>query len=377
MVWWALSAASLVWGAVGLVASVRQSDWQSAGLNLLFWVLSAVSFAVGLRDYRESRRRYVTQELAPQIWQYDAPYDTWQELGDGRRHAIYSPELNRRLAADDPIRVSVDGEWQPRSRATDHYKRLPKQESKYRLASDLLGDSDSVRFQKTDYAAFRVTNRLAYAHWWDTATDVPGLTFEDVERSGTLPVLARSNCSNHIGGDILAIGEGALFLQRQKQNNGMYPGLWVASASGSFDLADKVSDRLQDLVKTGLLRELEEEMGLPPRQVPSLADTKVIGYARATYLGGKPQFYGVCRIGDVQPRPKDAYVDDFERLEFRGGAAGVMQVLREFAAAHPGELAPPLEMLIQVLEQWLRTDPGAAAWLWPHAAVPGTAATSD
>lgn len=330
-------------------------------------------------------RRFLPERTAPKEWRYDPQYDGWRQLGVGPTRAIYSPVLNQRLAADHPITVSVTGRWRPRGLAAGaQYELLPKQEGKYCLDTDLLDDTTTVALQKTDYAAFRVTNRLAYELWWDKR-GIGDLTVEDVEprvRDGVLPPLAKSNFSNHIGGDILAIGDGVLFLQLQDPSNGMYPGMWVGSASGSFNRHDLTGSRLlQDLVRKGLLRELREEMHLRRRDTPKREATKVIGYSRATYLGGKPQFYGVCRIGAVTPRPKERFVRRFERVEFNGGAAGVTKALDDFAAARPGQLAPPLEMLIQVVKDWLLTDPGAAAWLWPHAAVPapGTPgpATSD
>jgi hypothetical protein len=373
-----------VLAVIGFVSTVRSFDDGLADdpTRVLSWtvptsVLSLFLFWDGLRSFVKEWRRYREEPQSRQTWDYLGPYRTWPRLGDGPTHAIYSPELNRRLAADEDIRTRLGEDWKPEGRAAEHHERVSKRtlnEAKYRLASDLLEDSTSVELQRTDYAAFRVTNRLAYAGWWDRVHNADALTFQDVEpsiRDGSLPTLALSRSSNHIGGDILAIGEGFLFLQLQNNANGMYPGRWVGSASGSFDIADRDGDRLQDLVKNGLLRELSEEMSLNPSEVPTLADTKVVGYSRATYLGGKPQFYGVCRIARVTPG-RDRFVERFERLDFERTADGVIGALDGFAAAHADALSPPLEMLVHVVREWLQSNEDATDWLWPRS-IPGTA----
>ena len=143
----------------------------------------------------------------------------------------------------------------------------------------------------------------------------------------------------------------------------MYPDSWMTSGSGSFDEEDwTASNSLQHLVKTGMLRELAEEMKLNPADVPSHADTKVIGYSRATYLGGKPQFYGICRIGKVKPGT-DRYARRYERLTFKGGAAGLVAALESFVERNADTVAPPLEMHVLMTTYWLDSDPGAEEWL--------------
>ena len=338
----------------------------SLALGLFFLYRGITSFG------REWRRLRPVDGSRPR-WAYSELYTGWLPVGDGRTHAIYSPSLNARLRTEEEILVEIGSSWLPRGRALDLRDRVwikkgKRNDPKYRLSTDLLEGSTSVTLDVTDYGAFIATNRLAYQYWWDQTVDDVALTFEQVEpltEDGLLPTLLNSNCSNHIGGDLLAIGRGFTYLQLQNAKNGMYPSRWVGSSSGSFDLDDLTeSRRLQDLVKTGMLRELAEEMSLRRGEVPTLDEAKVLGYSRATYLGGKPQFYGVARIARVTPG-KDQYVDRFLRLDFDDGVSGLIRQLDLFEDKHNDLLAPPLQMLLKVVRAWLREDADAADWLWP------------
>ena len=98
--------------------------------------------------------------------------------------------------------------------------------------------------------------------------------------------------------------------------------------------------------------------------MPSLDATKVVGYSRATYLGGKPQFYGVCRIGRVDPGG-DKFTERFQRITFEGGADGLIAALERFVEEHEDQVSPPLQMLVRVVREWLGDDADAENWLWP------------
>ncbi|MGY1636281.1 hypothetical protein ACI78V_06480 [Geodermatophilus sp. SYSU D00742] len=378
---WLLTAAGFASAVWGLAETA--GDWTpvSASWVVLSTVLGVFFLGRSMRQWKKQHAGPRPERVTRRVWGYSGPYSSWRSLGVGRTHAVYSPELNRRLASEDPIAVEVDGEWYPKGRAGQfrdlQLQRLRLNERKYRLATDLLEDSPSVRLQVTDYAAFMATNRLAYEAWRDVDVNDVHLDFEMVEQAirdeGKLPRLVHSNCSNHLGGDLLAVGNGVTYLQKQKTKALMYGGEWVGSASGSFDLTDLTpSGTLQDLVKTGLLRELREEMALPAHQVPGLEATKVVGYSRATYLGGKPQFYAVCRIGDVEPGG-DEYTERFHEICFDGGADGLIAALERFEDRHEDQFSPPLQMLIRVVQEWLLDDPGADEWLWPDMATPGRA----
>ena len=361
---WALGIAGLVLGAVGIVDDHGWFRLLSLGFGAYFLVTGVWKFVREWRDLEQVLR-------SRQQWEYTTTYDSWLPLDFGRTRAIYSPAVNRRLASEEPIVLEQGEQWLPKGRARElhdrHKVRLGRNDPKLRLATDLLEGTERVSLDRTDYASFLATNRLAYRGWYQRSRDEMFLSFEDLEPStqveGRLPDLADSRCANHIGGDILAVGEGCVFVQLQNKRNGMYPNLWMASGSGSFDVQDWTSSNsLQDLVKTGMLRELTEEMKLKPAQVPSHAETKVIGYSRATYLGGKPQFYGVCRIGDVKPGT-DRYARRYERLTFKGGAAGLVAALEAFVEENADGVAPPLEMHVLMTKHWLESDPDAEEWL--------------
>lgn len=299
---------------------------------------------------------------------YHSPYDTWPVLGTGRASGIHSPLLNRRLAAGEHIAVRHGGRWHPPDDVVRPRSPPPFNESKLRLATDLAAESASVTLQQTDYAAFLDTNRLAYEQWYRDAPASP--RFDDIGlRDGLIPGFEHSMCSNHLGGDVLAVGPGRFWIQRNAPGNGMFPGQYVASSSGSFDLGDVagVGD-LVTLVKRGLLRELREELGLDPASAPGVVDIRVIGYARATYLGGKPQFFGVVRTPGLRPTIRDDernYVQAHETHHFdpSAGAQGLLDALRGFADTRHDAVAPPLRLLTGVLADWL-CEEGARRWLF-------------
>lgn len=359
---WALALGALVTGATSLS---RDHDL----LSVLWFLVAGALFAEGVRQFFRDRRKIAARRTSRKEWGYAHPYSEWERLGRGRTHAVYSPVLNRQLASESPIKVSIDEAWFPSGRASKIRERWKNanvaNEKKLRLSSNLLPGSREVRFQVTDYASFAATNRLAYEEFWDVEIQEPELTFEQVERmgdGGLLPSFENSNSSNHIGGDILAVGNGFTYLQRQGEKNGMYPGRWAGSASGSFDVSDLDPEgTLQDLVKNALLRELREEMSLTPDEVPSMEDTKIIGFARATFLGGKPQFFGVCRVGRINPRP-DQFGDRFERIAF-SPELPLVAALEKFVEQHHDIVAPSLEMLVLTVKNFLIADPRAEAWL--------------
>lgn len=366
---WDIFARWLI-GLVGIYVGVRTLAGEHGVWKDITLMTGIFFLGWGLTKFVREWRAIVQAPVTRPIWGYTPTYGSWEPLGLGRTHAIYSRELNKRLAAEDPIRLERGSAWFPRGRAGELRERacvrLGRNDAKLRLASDLLDSSASVVLDETDYASFIATNRLAYVAWWHRDKDEMYLTFEDLEPSAlvarTLPDLKESRASNHLGGDILAVGDRCFFLQLQNAKNGMYPDQWVASGSGSFDTQDwPSSDILQDLVKTGLLRELREEMRLRPEDVPRMSDTKVIGFSRATYMGGKPQFYGVTRIGNVKPRT-DRYGQRFARVPFSDGADGLIEALNAFLKKHHDQISPPLEMLGMVVENWLE-EPQAADWL--------------
>lgn len=289
----------------------------------------------------------------------------------GGELAVTNFELNRLLRTDKKIAIVRKGFWKPEDGPGDlriltggRHNNL--NETKIRLASDLLPTSDSVILQDTDYASYVVTNNLALKEVLDKHGEV-ALNFPDVcLHAGALPPLAMSKCANHLGGDLLCIEPGLVRLQQQSAKAFVFANSWVATASGSFD-ADKDlkgADDLLTVVKKGLLREMDEEMGLDGKGLPGLEDTKVLGYARATYTAGKPQFYGVARSKRLGNIRKDLYTRRMRTVEF-DPSGGIPAIVAEIRRLHEVgyRFSPALVLLLDALERWNAEDPEAFGWI--------------
>ncbi|MEZ5095664.1 MAG: hypothetical protein R2731_05845 [Nocardioides sp.] len=283
----------LVLTLLGLVLSVASlvvssSLWLVVGLVSL--VASLVAFVIDwAAKSREGAALYATR-VPPVAHPYDAPYDRWRHLSlPGRAPGLrYHPDLDEQLRREQPtIAVEVGEPWRPSGPAAEVWRRWGGRrgqfvERKIRLGTDLLPGSTSVRLDKTDYVAYIVTNSLADQVIRDRRLSLPELGFADVGlRLGRIPTLERSGCSNHIGGDLLLVGDGVLWLHQQNHRNLVQPGALALSASGSFDwdLDLGGADDLVTVVKNGLLRELEEELHLPLGDVPH-EDVRIVRYGR-------------------------------------------------------------------------------------------------
>lgn len=112
------------------------------------------------------------------------------------------------------------------------------------------------------------------------------------------------------------------------------------------------------------MRELDEEFALRG-DLPAPADVRLLGYARASYTGGKPQFYGVARTISLSPRNTDTYVEGVRALNFDplDGAPGWIGVLEKFRREESSHVAPPLVLVIEMLKSYLEAEPDAARWL--------------
>ena len=195
---WVLGIAGLVLGVAGIADEHGWFRVLSLGFGAYFLVTGIRKF---VREWRDLEEVHTSR----QKWDYSPTYDAWLPLGFGRTHAIYSPAVNRRLASDEPIALEHGEPWFPKGRAGELHERakvrLGRNDTKLRLATDLLEGSDKVTLDRTDYAAFVATNRLAYVAWWHRSKDEMYVSFEDLEPSTqvarTLPDLADSRASNH------------------------------------------------------------------------------------------------------------------------------------------------------------------------------------
>jgi hypothetical protein len=309
-------------------------------------------------------------------WSYEEPYDSWRTLQSDKGTGITSDEVNRRLIRDEAIELRIaPSRWRPPEELNHLRKilrtRLDKDEIKIHLRSDLLPDTASVELQKTPYSAFLVTNNAARVE-----IRRRGATRSEVDFAGhflvdgRLPRLDRDSLSNHLGVDVVAIERRRIVLVRQGARSTLSPELLAPSGSGSADWKD-VGDRrdLGSVVKHAMMREMCEELGINRRSAPEISQFRLIGYARLTHLGGKPQFYGVCRVSErIRERvtsKEERYTDDFSSIDIGSTptVTSTTAAIKKFMTLHQRELSLPLHVNLLLASDWLEQDHTAAAWL--------------
>lgn len=295
-------AASILMFVAGVVG-LTLPGWMAVVWSIAWFVPAAVALVHDLNEQRSGFDFREAENLAPTT--FAPPYSSWMRVSEGRRELVTAPSLNKVLRDErialpfsveaeqwkivDPIVEEARLRW-----ALDH-----RNDKKIRMSSDpdLKDLGKPLILQRTDYASFVVTNRLAYEEITAHNSQHTMLKFDDLDGEGRLPPLALSKSSNHIGGDLLLVAPNGMVFLQQGEGNGIYPNHWVASSSGSFDYPKDVQGAvdLREIVKSGLTRELREEAGLAKTHVIPADDVKIIGFGRATYFGGKPQFFGVAR----------------------------------------------------------------------------------
>ncbi|HZV52189.1 MAG TPA: hypothetical protein VFD49_20795 [Candidatus Dormibacteraeota bacterium] len=280
---------------------------------------------------------------------YEPPYDAWQHVELRSWRAVTDPRLNHRLRAEQRIAVELAGErWRPAPKHLAELQQLRRMridfdDAKIRLASALLTSSTAVVLQRTDYSAFLVTNKLGIVDVMGYG-ERPLVRAEAVVlRGGVIPNLRRSGCSNHLGVDVLAVvDDGRIVFTRQTAANQLSQKLLVSSGSGSMDWSDlRRGDDLVTLVKRAMRREMLEELGIPDRERPGLEQLRVLGYARPTHLGGKPQFFGAARLHRATTSIKGIekrYAFDHVTLDYSpaGGVRDLERAIERFESRlHP------------------------------------------
>ncbi len=307
---------------------------------------------------------------------YEPPYDAWQHVELRSWRAVTDPRLNHRLRAEQRIAVELAGErWRPAPKHLAELQQLRRMridfdDAKIRLASALLTSSTAVVLQRTDYSAFLVTNKLGIVDVMGYGERPLVRAEEVVLRGGVIPNLRRSGCSNHLGVDVLAVvDDGRIVFTRQTAANQLSQKLLVSSGSGSMDWSDlRRGDDLVTLVKRAMRREMLEELGIPDRERPGLEQLRVLGYARPTHLGGKPQFFGVARLHRATTSIKGIekrYAFDHVTLDYSpaGGVRDLERAIERFESRRSPECSFTLHLNLRLRLDWLRGDPGADRWL--------------
>ncbi len=164
---------------------------------------------------------------------------------------------------------------------------------KIRMASDPL-PGHPVALEPTSYFKGLVTNEFCLRAY--QACD--GVSVDGTERAfplSTIPRLARSRMSNHIGATSLAFDDdGCLCLCTAGSAAAVAAGKVTSSAAGSIDMEDIAgAASLTQAVADAITRELMEETGLP---AGTPVETRVIAFARHLERGGKPEFIGVSKV---------------------------------------------------------------------------------
>jgi 8-oxo-dGTP pyrophosphatase MutT (NUDIX family) len=120
-----------------------------------------------------------------------------------------------------------------------------------------------------------------------------------INANGHLRTLAESTLADCVGISTIAVtSDSRLVLVRQTSRNIASALLLAPSGSGSLDLRDltghaRTGGSLQDILRRGMERELQEETGIRPDEIRA---THVTGFARWLERGAKPEFFGITEL---------------------------------------------------------------------------------
>jgi 8-oxo-dGTP pyrophosphatase MutT (NUDIX family) len=371
-------------GLVGLVVAIGglalKADVAAlAGVALT--VLSVLALAADVRQVRGD-----LGDL------YSAPAENdWRALRDRSPNvagelvelpfgaALLDPDTCRWLATNPvlPLAPGIATYQLPREVKWAHHKaivdawqsgRRDFDARKVRLASDLVpwAPEQTVRLEKTRFVFARVTNDLAERSFWSRREHAERLGPAIPFPNNSIPVLAASQCSNHVGVDTVTfLPSGRLVLGVQSLANAQSPGLLASSGSGSADWNDLTDTGRRDLltfVRRAMARELIEECGLSAADV-SEQETVILGYARFLHRGGKPQFFGwtPTTIAEHQlrrVRGEKRYVHDHRLVPVDWDDAETWRAsLRRFLAESTAQVSVPLHLNLTLLIAWSESDP--------------------
>jgi 8-oxo-dGTP pyrophosphatase MutT (NUDIX family) len=335
-----LSVVGAILGAVTILPS-------SVGI-----VLGVIALVLGvgafLRDWIELRRRWADYEFT----RIAAPFPTATIKPPGAYPDplyLYVPNRGTALVSD-PIDQAVAS--QPMDAWVD--------EDLYRLPKSLKASAPYV-LPKVNYGRLVFNGkiigmrgdplppetsspppiRLHIAQFFDAQCSNEMCTLQVTHRSGErdfdpridlltssngqLRTLAESTLADCIGISTVAFTvDNGLVVTRQSSRNIASAQLLAPSGSGSLDPRDLNSastgrprreETLQDIVRRGMERELEEETGIRQNEIRR---TEVIGFARWLERGAKPEFFGVTALSVTAEDLKEGRVTSGERLFTEG-----------------------------------------------------------
>lgn len=217
---------------------------------------------------------------------------------------------------------------------------------KLRLKNDLVAGTRLVELQPTQYYSYLATNDAAKLTLTNkhAAMKVRGDKF--CVNNEKMLSLAKSQCSNHIGGNMLAFtSDGYLLLHQQTDDNHVHSGDLAPSCAGSLDLGDFGAnvEVLSEVIIPGTLRELFEEGHVREDEV---ASANLMGYAVCVNRGYKPDFHAVAKLSlsleelterhrDVarQGRAGEEFVGKYYYVHVGGERTTVLSKLRELVDA--------------------------------------------
>lgn len=371
-------------GFVGLGVAIAGLAFEANVAALVGVALTVLSMLALASEIRQTRR-----DLGDL---YSAPAENdWRTLTDQSPNvtgelvelpfgaALVDPDMGRWLATNPVLPLAPDiatyrlpraVQWARHKAIVDAWQsgRRDFDAPKVRLASDMVpwAREQTVRLEKTRFVFARVTNDLAERSFWSRREHAERLGPTIPFPNGSIPSLATSQCSNHVGVDTVTfLPSGQLVLGVQSAANAQSPGLLASSGSGSADWNDLTGTGRRDLlafVRRAMARELIEECGLPAAAV-SEQETVILGYARFLHRGGKPQFFGwtPTTIAEHQirrVRSEKRYVHDHRLVPVDWDDAEAWSTsLRRFLAESTAQVSVPLHLNLTMLVAWSERDP--------------------
>jgi 8-oxo-dGTP pyrophosphatase MutT (NUDIX family) len=289
-------------------------------------VLGAIAFVVGLgeflRDLYELRRRWADYEFTtiaapfptstvPPPGAYPAPIYIHVP---GRGTALVSDPIDQALAIADIQAQLADEPYQlpkhlkasaPHVLRVVNHGRLVFNGKVIGMRSDPLPPGPTsvppialhvARFFDAQCSNEMCTLRIAHR---ETGEEFDPRIQLLINANGHLRTLAESTLADCVGISTIAVtSDSRLVLVRQTSRNIASALLLAPSGSGSLDLRDltghaRTGGSLQDILRRGMERELQEETGIRPDEIRA---THVTGFGRWLERGAKPEFFGITEL---------------------------------------------------------------------------------